>query len=397
MSDGATRKPGTAADADATWLIGRALQPGELGSGWVIHRVERLEGGSRFAVTSSLGPLRVVVELPREGSRYHAQTERLGIWVDSSDDPATHRLRGEIAHAIADRIRTVEQGGDYGLPSSDQAPKPLAKPTLYLAPGHLGDPDDLSVRALQVLASVPFIFVEGGKSDEVRALLTRFKLRPATGPGAPEIVELDDDRARGSTALGRWRQAVAAGLDTCLFGSNEGIPGFCDPGKVLVMAATEMRDAVQVRSVGGSSALGHALMRVPSRLEAFEFWGLLHSRADAARLRAALRRFRVPLVMFSHGASMREHLPGAISRSGFRRGAIHVLAAFTGDEEQVHSLTASRFIPPSADVLRDYQPVVIVIEADWMRKEPGHTAIRCLIGWFRSALTRRSSEIPTVR
>lgn len=394
MSDPETRTPDTAAAADVTWLVGRALQTGDVGSGWVIHRVERLEGGSRFAVATSLVPLRVVVEIPREGSRYHAQTERLGIWVEAGD-PATHRLHQEITRIIADRIRNVERGGEYGWSTSRRPPEKSAKPMLYLVPGHLGDPDDLSIRALQVLTSVPMIFVESGKTDEVRALLVRFKLRPADGPGAPEIVELDDD-GRPSTAVERWRHAVAAGLDTCLFGSNEGIPGFCDPGKALVMAAAEMADTVQVRSVGGSSALGHALMRVPSRLQAFEFWGLLHSRSDAGRLRAAIRRFRVPLVVFSHGASVREYLPGAIHQSGLRRGTIHLLAAFTGDEEQVHALSASTFVPPSAEVLRDYQPVVIVIEADRMRRDPGNTPIHRFIAWARKTLTRRSDATPEV-
>lgn len=386
MGDREGTMAGTGAAADVAWLVGRALQPGEVGEGWIIHRVERLEGGARFAVTTSLAPYRVVIEQLRSDSRYHAQTERLGIWVESNADAGAHRLPHQIARVIADRIREVERGRESRLPTLRRSPEQSTTPILYLTPGHLGDPDDLSLRALQVLAAVPVIFVEGGKTDEVRALLTRFDLRPVAGPGAPEIVELEDDDAWRSPALERWRQAVSAGLDTCLFGSNEGIPGFCDPGKALVMAAAEMRDAVRIRSVGGSSALGHALMRMPSRLKAFEFWGSLHSRADASRLRRSLSRCRLPVVVFSQGFAVRHHLPGVFLRSRFRRGTIHLLTAFTGDEEEVHAIPLADFVPPSAEVLRDYQPVVIVIEAEWMRRKPW----RKRIGRWVASVARRS-------
>ena len=383
MSDGEPTAPDTTAVADVAWLVSRALPPGDVGNGWVVHRVERLEGGSRFAVITSPTPLRVIVEVPRAGNRYHAQSERLGIWVDAAGDSTMHRRDQEIARVIADRIRDVERTGASQVPTTKLSREPSTKPTLYLTPGHLGDPDDLSLRALQVLAAVPLIFVAKGKTEEVRALLVRFNLRPAAGPDAPEIVELDDDDARRAIAVERWRQAVASGLDACVFGNHECISGFANPGKALVMAAAEMRDAVRVQSVGGASALGQALMRLPSRLEAFEFCGLLHDQSDANRLRESLLRFRVPLVAFSHGAAVREYLPRIIWNTRLRRGVIHLLTASTDDDEQMHVVTAPSFVVPSADVLREHAPVVIVIEADWMRKDPKSTRIQRVLAWMR--------------
>jgi hypothetical protein len=94
---------------------------------------------------------------------------------------------------------------------------------------------------------------------------------------------------------------------------------------------------------------------------------------------------------------MRDYLPGIILQSRLRRGTIHLLTAFTGDEEQGHAIDVMNFVPPSDEVLRDYQPVVIVIEADWMRKESEHAPVRRLIARVRNALTRRPGKTPKVR
>jgi 16S rRNA C1402 (ribose-2'-O) methylase RsmI len=391
MSGESERTEETAAQATVAWIVGQALRPGDvLTHGWVIQRVERLEKGSRFAVTTAAPPLRLIIELPRPGNVYDARTERLGIWVDSADvlGSGDSRLREAIARDVADRIRAFDGGDNVELPMC-RLPVHGSKPIFYLTPGHLGDPDDLSLRALQVIASVPIIFVENGKAEEVRALLRRFKLRPAEGPGAPEIIELGND---DTSAVERWRAAVAAGLDTCLFGGNEGIPGFCDPGKALVTAAAGLQDAVRIRSVGGSSALGHALMRLPSDLQMFEFGGLMHSEAEARRLTAALTLGRLPLVVFSHASAVRSLLPGVIKQSGLRRGAIHLLSALTHDEEHASSAAVADFVLPGPDVLPDYQPVVIVIERGWTWNATRGAFIERVIARIRRALANRTDD-----
>ncbi len=330
-------------------------------------------------------PWRIVVELPRAGNQYHAKTARLGIWIDGADNIKTRSLRGVVAGGIAERIRALEARNDIERPFAADRRAHGTTPNFYLVPGHMGDPDDLSLRALQVLASVPIIFVEHNKSEEVRAVLARFALRPVAGPGAPEIVELRHDDPWETSAVARWQSAVAAGLDTCLFGANEGIPGFYDPGKALVIAAAAMPDGVRTRSVGGSSALGHALMRVPSWIEAFEFGGLLYGEKGAGSLAAALARSRLPLVAFSRGSAVREYLPEVIRRSGLRKGAIHILAVITGDDEQAHAMTVADFVPPGPESLPDYQAVVIIIE-------PGRTAAGKITTLLRRVIARFRGE-----
>ena len=392
MGDESDSVPAPGAPATVGWLIERALRSGDvLPDGWVIHRVERLENGSRFVVTTSRGLLRVVVELPRAGCSYHATTGELGIWVGSADDPDNLPLQRSVARIVADRLHAVERGGEAEMPTAGRQPADSSTPILFLVPGHLGDPDDLSLRALQVMASVPIIFVENGKTDEVRALLTRFNLRPREGPGAPEIVEVSDDRHQQQAVMERWRAAVAAGLDTCLFGGNEGIPGFCDPGKVLVTAATEMGDAVRIRSVGGSSALGHALMRAPVHIREFEFGGLIHSDADAERLAATLAEGRRPLVAFSHGFAVRAFLPRLLEHSGVRSGTIHLLCSFTNDDEHADAIAAASFVPPGPDALPDHQAVVVVVEPAWMRRAMRPRLRERISAWFHRRLAGHST------
>jgi 16S rRNA C1402 (ribose-2'-O) methylase RsmI len=379
------------------WDIGEALRPGDvLTKGWIIHRIERLETGTRFAITTSPVPLRFVVEGRRAGSVYQARTEHLGVWVDSVDGNDDQHLHEALAQEIAQRVRTF--AGQHRAERPSAAPRPRGlKPVFYLVPGHLGDPDDLSMRAVHVLASVPIIFVENEKAAHVRELLARFKLRPVEGPGAPEIVELTHDGHHETRALERWRTAVAAGLDTCLFGANEGIPGFCDPGKTLVIAASRMAEAVDVRTVGGSSVLGHALMRVPSGFGPFEFGGLLYTQADAEQLADALVLGRLPFVLFSQGFAVRAHLPWLLQRCRLLRGTVHILCAFTSDEERAYTEDAARFVPPDCQTLLDHQAAVVVIERGHTGNRAAGALIERIVAGVRDVLASRSRKGSTRR
>jgi 16S rRNA C1402 (ribose-2'-O) methylase RsmI len=349
--------PSSAADTIGR-LVRNTLRSGDtLSGGWVIHDVERLENGTRFAVTTSPAPVRLIVEVPRPGNIYAAQTADFGIWVDASGRDG--HVHAPLCRELAARLTApAARRGAESLGVTARAPG--RTPTLFLAPGHLGDPEDISIRTLQVLASVSVIFVEREKANEVRALLARFADQFADGSGRAEIVEIDDpDETR---ALAHWKASVAAGLDTCLFGANEGIPAFCDPGKRIVIAAAQMGDAVTVRCVGGSSVLGHALMRVPVRFDSFEFGGKLYSEADAREVSAAPMTKRLPLVMFSQGNAVRAHLPEVLKRRGVSRGTVHLLVALTSNDEQCLAIDIATYTPPGVDALPDHRATVVIID-----------------------------------
>jgi len=89
--------------------------------------------------------------------------------------------------------------------------------------------------------------------------------------------------------------------DSCLFGADEGLPGFSDPGKSLLAAAAALGARLRVCTIAGPSALAMALLRIPLNLDHFMFLGVLEDDPVGVVERFSAQHNTMPLIHFLTG------------------------------------------------------------------------------------------------
>lgn len=148
--------------------------------------------------------------------------------------------------------------------------------TLYVVATPLGNLDDLSPRARQVLASVAAIASEDTR--RTARLLARF------GIDTPTVsLHRFNERERLAPVLARLREG-----DSVALVSDGGTPGVSDPGRLLVQSALE--EGLTVSPVPGPSAVVALLSASGLPADRFVFDGFLPARAGERRRR--LRELR---------------------------------------------------------------------------------------------------------
>lgn len=125
---------------------------------------------------------------------------------------------------------------------------------LLLGPGHLGNPNDLSLRVVAALRSAALVVVEEGSDHALEITLRALSLP------APTTAALPSSGALAPEVAARVFATLDHGGDVLLFGVEEGIPGYADPGATLVLAVRRQRPEVAIQSLGGSSVIGAALL-----------------------------------------------------------------------------------------------------------------------------------------
>ena len=145
--------------------------------------------------------------------------------------------------------------------------------TLYVTATPIGNLDDLSPRAADLLRAVDWIAAEDTR--RTRALLSRL------GAGARLRSLHAGNEAKTAPALVR---ALRGGQSGALV-SDAGTPLISDPGRRLVALALEA--GLVVSPVPGPSAVAAALSAAGLAAERFVFEGFLPSRAAARRARLA--------------------------------------------------------------------------------------------------------------
>lgn len=144
--------------------------------------------------------------------------------------------------------------------------------TLYVIATPIGNLEDISQRALRVLADVALIAAEDTRVT--RQLLSHYGI---TTPLTTYTDAYERQKAsRGSRVL----EALAAGRDVALV-SDAGTPGLSDPGYELVQAALAAGHAVQ--AVPGPSAIITALSASGLPADRFVFVGFLPRKAAERR------------------------------------------------------------------------------------------------------------------
>lgn len=158
------------------------------------------------------------------------------------------------------------------MPSSSAPDSAAAGPgTLYVVATPIGDPRDITLRALEVLAAVDCIAAEDTRP--AARLLARHGI-------AGRLVSYHDhnEAERAPQLLA----ALTAGRSLALV-SEAGTPGISDPGYRLVSAAAAR--GIRVVPVPGACALTAALSASGLATDAFTFVGFLPKKAGERRRR----------------------------------------------------------------------------------------------------------------
>ena len=179
--------------------------------------------------------------------------------------------------------------------------------TLYLVATPIGNLQDITLRALDILRAVPLIAAEDTRS--ARRLLDHFGV-------SARLTSYNEHNARARTPL--LLDALAAG-DVAVV-SDAGMPGISDPGHHLVVAAAEAGHAVV--PIPGASAVVAAVAAsgLPSRR--FHYLGFLprHSGPRRAALRAAAASGDT-IVIFESPHRLQQTLTDVLVALGDRRVA----------------------------------------------------------------------------
>jgi len=162
---------------------------------------------------------------------------------------------------------------------------PTATPGLHIVATPIGNLDDVSVRALKVLAGADHVFCEDTRVT--RRLLERYRISARLG--------IYDDH-RGPRARAAIMRDLEAGRSVALV-SDAGTPLVSDPGFKLVREAREAGHPVFV--VPGPSALTAAAACAGIATDRLLFAGFLPTRAMARRrVIAELGRVTATLVIY---------------------------------------------------------------------------------------------------
>lgn len=183
------------------------------------------------------------------------------------------------------------------------------KGTLYLVATPIGNLEDVTRRALRVLAEVDVVACEDTR--RTRALLEHFQIRART-------LSYHEHNERERAA--ELAEMLERGASVAVV-SDAGTPGVSDPGYRLVRAAVER--GADVVPVPGPAAFVAALIASGLPTDEFYFGGFLPARAHARRRRLeAVRDLRATLVFYEAPHRIAAALADAREILGEREAAV---------------------------------------------------------------------------
>lgn len=159
----------------------------------------------------------------------------------------------------------------------------MRKGTLYIVGTPIGNPDDISLRAVEVLRTVDYIACEERKT--ALRLLSRHQIDK-------ELVEVNEHTEKEETE--QIILDLAMGQNIALI-SDCGMPVFADPGTHLLNEALDT--GIPVTAIPGPTSLTTALAVSGFDAHRFFFYGFLSPKKEERRAELyQLRNFNAPLV-----------------------------------------------------------------------------------------------------
>jgi 16S rRNA (cytidine1402-2'-O)-methyltransferase len=162
----------------------------------------------------------------------------------------------------------------------------VKKNTLYIVATPIGHPDDITLRAIEVLKQVDVIICEEYKP--ARRLLKRLDLLDK------ELISINEHNEQEETESVLLR--LLQKEESMALISDCGTPVFSDPGHYLVKTAVEF--GIAVVAIPGVSSLMTALSLLDFHLQEFVFGGFLpRSGGDRLKAMTRLRNMNMPVVL----------------------------------------------------------------------------------------------------
>jgi 16S rRNA (cytidine1402-2'-O)-methyltransferase len=268
------------------------------------------------------------------------------------------------------------------------------KGTLYLVATPIGNLEDVTRRALRVLAEADVVACEDTR--RTRTLLEHFQIRART------VSYHEHNERERAEELAR----MIEGGSTVALVSDAGTPGINDPGYRVVRACVER--GLTIVPIPGPSALVAALTASGLPTDEFYFGGFLPARTHARRERlSSVRDLRATLVFYEAPHRIAHALADAREILGEREAA--VARELTKLHEEIVrgrlSELAKRFTPDGA--ARGEMVLIIdrdVIEEEGAADARAHASVAERVAAFeaegldhRAALKRAARELGLTR
>lgn len=225
----------------------------------------------------------------------------------------------------------------------------IAPSTLYLVATPIGNMDDISARAQQILGQVNVIFAEDTR--HTKSLLNHLNIDAQT-----LSLHEHNERERINTLLERLEQGESIALV-----SDAGTPAISDPGFIAVRAVREA--GFDVSPIPGACALISALSVSGLATDAFLFDGFLPSKQNARQQAyAKYANERRTAIVYESSHRIKASLEDLISTLGWAR-RICVARELTKLFETVHTGTAEQVLGKiQADTNQTKGEFVVLIE-----------------------------------
>ncbi len=252
------------------------------------------------------------------------------------------------------------------------------KGTLYIVSTPIGNLEDITLRALRVLADVDLIAAEDTRHS--LKLLTHYGIKK------PMISYWRErEKERSEEIMGRLR----AGQSVALV-SDAGTPGIADPGAVVIQKA--LQEQVRIVSVPGPSAVVAALSVSGLPSDTFTFGGFLPARKSQRRhVLSTLKLHEGTLVFYEAPHRLLDSLEDIADILGERRAA--VVKEITKIHEHVFRGTVTEIMCAVREttIAGEY---VIVIDG-WSQRRPVIT--EDILAEVRSSLRKGLGRKEAVR
>lgn len=144
------------------------------------------------------------------------------------------------------------------------------KGTLYLVATPIGNPDDITLRALKILKEVDIIVCEELK--EGKKILGTYQIEPK------ELDTLNEHNE--NLKVDKIIEDLNSGKNVALI-SDAGTPVFSDPGSLLVKKA--IKEGIKIIPIPGASALLLALIVSGFNIQKFVYFGWLPQKREKRR------------------------------------------------------------------------------------------------------------------
>lgn len=155
---------------------------------------------------------------------------------------------------------------------------------LYIVPTPIGNLEDITLRAINVLKGVDFILAEDTRTSS--------HLMRHLGIDKPMY---SHHKFNEHATVGRVAESIAAGKDVALV-SDAGTPGISDPGFLLVRKCVE--EGIDVETLPGATALIPAVVQSGFPCDRFVFEGFLPQKKGRMKRLAELAEEQRTVVLY---------------------------------------------------------------------------------------------------